>query len=148
MDHNKAEHRVPVVGEDCIIAYTDRQTVKLDLDNTDYQRVKSVARWLMKKFNLGGFIILRSSKNSYHVVFNRTVSWEENMKIVGYASWMCADYFTNHKLMGWTIMQMIKGASTLRTSRKFSKPRPRIIYKEGDQDNEIAAFRAWRKAFH
>jgi len=136
------------VGEDCILGYTDRETVKLDLDNTDYHRVKSVVRWLMKKFNLCGFIILRSSKNSYHVVFNRTVTWEENIKIVGYASWMLANYFTNHKLMSWMCMQMIKGSSTLRVSRKFGKPRPRIIYKEGDQDNEIAAFRAYREVFH
>ena len=86
MDHNKAEYRVPVVGEDCIIGYTDRETVKLDLDNTDFHRVKSVARWLMKEFNLGGFIILRSSNNSYHVVFNRSVTWAENLRVV---AWVC-----------------------------------------------------------
>lgn len=147
MDHEETRYRNPIVGEEYILGYTDRETVKLDLDDVDYYRVKSVARWLCRRFNLGGFIILRSSENNYHVVFNGTVTWEENIKIVGYASWMLANYFTNHKLMGWAIMQMIKGSSTLRISTKFKKPRPRIIYKEGKQANEIKKFREYRKIF-
>lgn len=57
--------------------------------------------------------ILRSSNDSYHVVFDRPVSWSKNMSIVAWASLM-----TNHaKLAKWFIMQCIKQASTLRVSR-------------------------------
>jgi hypothetical protein len=40
----------------------------------------------MEWFKLEGFIILKSSENNYHVVFNRRVSWPENMKIVAWVS--------------------------------------------------------------
>lgn len=48
---------------------------------------RSVKYWIcrtMKWFRLGGFIILKSSSNSYHVVFNRKVDCKENVKIVSY----------------------------------------------------------------
>ena len=136
-----------IVGQDVVIGYTDRNTVKLDFNNVSYNKVKSVSKWLKKRFNLEGFIILRSSEDSYHVVFNRSVTWEENMKIIGFASFMCSDHFKNNNVMSWAIMQMIKGSSTLRISTKFYKHRPRIIYKEGSQDKEIKAFREYREIF-
>lgn len=144
---NKTIHRIPVIGEEIIIGYTDRETVKLDIDNEMYKQIKSIARWLMKKFNLGGFIILRFSDDNYHVVFNRTVTWEENMHIIGFASYMLRNERGGKKSMSWVIMQLIKESSTLRISTKGKKPRPRIIYKEGEQDKEIATFRAYREKF-
>lgn len=147
MDNSKTEYRIPIIGEDIILGYTDRTTVKIDFDNVRYKIVKSVSKWLTDKFNLGGFIILKSSKDNYHVVFNRTVTWEENLNIICWASYMVRKEKGGIKSMGWVIMQGIKKSSTLRISTKFKKPRPRIIYKEGKQDNEIKTFREYRKIF-
>jgi len=68
------------------IGYSDTETVKLDLDNMSFRTTKYWALKAMKRFKLGGFIILKSSWNCYHVVFNRTVSWSENMHIVAWVS--------------------------------------------------------------
>jgi hypothetical protein len=37
-----------------------------------------------KRFRLGGFLILKSSKDSYQVVFNHAVSWTVNVGIVAW----------------------------------------------------------------
>jgi len=95
----------------------------------------------MKWFKLEGFIILKSSENNYHVVFNRTVTWTENMHIVVWVS------LESHNLMTkkWFIMQCIKEGSTLRVSPKRDKPSPRILYRYGKQDKEIRNFLARRR---
>ncbi len=67
-----------------ITGYSDTETVKLDFDYTPFKKVKYWALRTMKWFNLGGFIIIKSSKQSYHVLFNRKVSWSENMRIVAW----------------------------------------------------------------
>ena len=36
------------------------------------------------KYDLGGFKIMKSSENSYHVIFDRIVSWEENVEILAW----------------------------------------------------------------
>jgi hypothetical protein len=64
-----------------VIGYTDTETVKLDLDSTAFKNVKDWALRAKNKFRLGGFLILKSSKNCYHVVFNRAVSWSENTRM-------------------------------------------------------------------
>ena len=45
----------------------------------------------------------------------------------------------------WFLMQCIKGGSTLRISPKKDKPSPRVVYREGKQDEEIESFLARRK---
>lgn len=62
-----------------ILGFTDDETVMLDLDNTPLEKVKHYAKITLEHFGLSGFIILRSSKNNYHVIFNRPVSWSENV---------------------------------------------------------------------
>jgi hypothetical protein len=42
-------------------------------------------------------------------------------------------------------MQCIKEGSTLRVSEKKEKPQPRIVYRFGSQNNQIAEFLAYRK---
>ncbi|MEM5854604.1 MAG: hypothetical protein QW228_09630 [Candidatus Aenigmatarchaeota archaeon] len=124
----------------CIIGLTDRNTVKLDFDNTPFQTVKYWAMRTMRWFKLKGFIILKSSKNSYHVVFDKKVSWRKNVHIM---AWVCL--LSKHKkLTGWFIMQCIKEGSTLRVSAKKGKPEPRIVYRYGSQDGQIAEFLAYR----
>lgn len=93
-----------------------------------------------KHFKLGGFIILKSSFNSYHVVFNQPVSWSKN---VGIVAWVCL-IWKNRKLTEWLIMQCIKYASTLRVSSKENKSSPRIVCRFGKQDRQIEKFGSYR----
>jgi hypothetical protein len=124
-----------------ILGITDMETVKLDFDKTSFKTVKYWAFRTMKWFKLKGFIILKSSKNSYHVVFDKKVSWKENVKIMAWVSLL-----SQHKaLTKWFIMQCIKEGSTLRVSAKKEKPEPRIVYRYGSQNNQIAEFLAYRK---
>jgi len=124
-----------------ILGYTDTETVKLDLDNMSFQRVKYWALGTAKRFRLRGFIILKSSKNSYHVVFDRPVSWIRNVAIV---AWVCL--MTKHRrLTEWLIMQCIKQASTLRISAKKEKQSPMVIYHHGKQSQQIRDFLHYRK---
>ena len=124
-----------------LIGYTDTETVKLDLDNTSLEKAKNWSLITERKFNLGGFIILESSENCYHVVFNRTVSWSENMSIVAWVSLLAH----NEKLRNWLTMQCIKKESTLRISPKGKKPSPRIVFRHGEEGNEIKSYLEYRK---
>jgi len=124
-----------------VFGVTDTETVMLDFDNTPYKKVKYVALRTMRWFKLEGFLIFKSSKNNYHVVFNRKVSWKENVAVM---AWVCL--FTKHpKLTGWFILQCRKMASTLRVSPKRQKPSPRIVYRHGKQDKEIRNFLQFRR---
>jgi len=124
-----------------IFGYSDRTTVKLDFDGELFRRVKAWADRTMKRFRLGGYIILKSSRDHYHVLFNKTVSWEENGRVMAWVAVLSK----NAGLRKWTLMQLIKGASTLRISSKGEKPSPRIGRREGMQDQEISAFLCWRR---
>jgi len=124
-----------------IMGITDIETVKLDFDNISFKTVKYWAFRTMKWFKLEGFIILKSSENNYHVVFNRPVSWSENMRIVAWVSLLSG----NPMLEKWFLMQCIKEASTLRVSPKGNKPPPRIVYRYGKQDKQIRDFLVYRK---
>lgn len=124
-----------------ILGYTDIETVKLDLDDMSFDHVKYWAVATTKRFRLRGFVILKSSKNCYHVVFDKPVSWVKNVAIV---AWVCL--MTKHrKLTEWLIMQCIKHASTLRLSSKKEKPSPRIIYRHGTQNQQVSNFLRYRK---
>jgi len=103
--------------------------------------VKYWAREVMNRFDLGGFLILKSSEGCYHVVFNRRVLWRENMSIVAWTSL----YSDSESMRKWFLMQCIKEASTLRVSLKGCKSSPRIIYREGKQEGQIVEFLEWRE---
>jgi hypothetical protein len=124
-----------------ILGYTDKSTVKLDFDKTRLKTVKYWANRVCKFFKLQGFIILRSSCNSYRIVFNKTVTWTENVTVMG---WTCL-MSKNKNLTGYFILQCIKGASTLRIGKKLRKKPPRIICHYGKRDCEIKNYLAWRK---
>jgi len=124
-----------------ILGYTDRTTVKLDFDGELFRKVKYWADRAMKHFRLGGYVILKSSRDHYHVVFNKTESWERNTQIIAWVALLSR----NAGLKKWVLMQCIKGASTLRVSSKREKASPRIVFSEGKQDQEIATFKRWRR---
>ena len=131
----RKSNRKPILG------YSDRTTVKLDFDSEQFRKVKHWAERAMKHFRLSGYIILKSSRDHYHVLFNKTVSWEDDTKIMAWVAVLSR----NAGLRKWVLMQLIKGASTLRVSCKGDKASPRIVHRKGLQNNEINSFLAWRK---
>jgi len=124
-----------------ILGYTDTETVKLDLDNMPFKWVKYWSVKTLKQFRLRGLIILKSSASSYHVVFDRPVPWSKN---VGIVAWVCL--VTKHRrLTEWLVMQLIKKGSTLRVSSKKDKSPPRLIYRYGEQEQQVKDFLQFRK---
>jgi hypothetical protein len=119
-----------------ILGFSDTETVKLDFDETSFSSVKYWALRTMKWFRLSGFVILKSSKSCYHVVFDRVVSWSENMRIVAWVALLSH----NKGLAKWFLMQCIKGCSTLRVSPKREKPPPRVVCKCGEQNENVKDF--------
>jgi hypothetical protein len=114
--------------------------VKLDFDHVSLDTVRYWARRTMHWYDLNGFVILASSPHCFHVVFDHTVTWTENVKIMAWVALL-----TKHrKLTGWFIMQCIKQGSTLRVSPKQAKPTPRIVDRAGFQNAEIRAFLRYR----
>jgi len=124
-----------------VLGFTDVETVMLDFDNSNIETVCYWAMRAMKWFKLGGFLILKSSESCYHVVFNRKVDWAENMRVMAWVALLSH----NKGLERWHRMQCIKMGSTLRVSPKGSKPSPRIVYREGSEDCQIAGFLRYRR---
>lgn len=124
-----------------ILGFSDTETVKLDFDETSFSSVKYWASRVMKWFKLKGFVILKSSNKSYHVVFDRKVSWTQNMRVV---AWVALQTH-NMSLRKWFLMQCIKGCSTLRVSPKREKPPPRIVYRYGKLDQNVKDFLKYRE---
>jgi len=112
----------------------------LDFDYTDLETVKHWSKRAMRFFKLGGFLVLRSSKKCYHVIFDKKVSWSENLSITGRIVLM-----THHRLLQkWHLMQCIKQSMTIRVSSKGYKPSPRIVYREDRQNGQIREFLHYR----
>jgi len=99
---------------DPILGFTDRMTVKLDLDNMSFKSARYWANLVLKKYKLRGYIILKSSKKCYHVVFDRYVRWDENLSVVGWVAILSKSL----KLKDYLGMQCIKMSSTLKGSSK------------------------------
>ena len=125
-----------------ILAYSDTETVKLDFDKTLFHDVKHWADRVSQRFKLEGYVVLKSSQDSYHIVFNRSVTWTENLKIV---AWVCLHSHHN-RLLKWFFMQCIKGSSTLRVGPKGEKPPPRVVLRCGKEDSEVKSFLHYRRS--
>jgi hypothetical protein len=83
-----------------ILGVSDIETVKLDLDDVSFSKVKYWASRAKKRFRLRGFTILKSSRNRYHVVFYRKVSWKRNMSVVACVALLSQ----NNGLVKWLLM--------------------------------------------
>ena len=125
-----------------ILGFTNTETVKLDFDNTSFQAVKYWAWRAKRHFKLGGFLILKSSEKCYHVIFDRRVSWSQNVRVVAWVALLshCQG------LQKYCLMQCIKRSSTVRISGKKEKPSPRIVYRFDKQDKQIRDFLRFRRA--
>ena len=141
-----------------VIGDWDKETVRLDWDDTALAEVKLWSLRVCRWFKLEGFIILRSSmknyvvkqkkrtvysfkRGSYLVIFNRPVHWDSNVKIM---NWIALES-GNVNLQKYVRMQCIKGTSTVRISSKGSKPAPSIVFRYGVQDKMIREFLDNRK---
>jgi len=118
------------------LGLTDRETVKDDYDDFKFKSVKYWAKRTCKWFKLNGFIILKSSENHYHVVFDRYVSWIKNVRIL---AWVAIQTKSISKLR-YLAMQCIKMSSTLRVV-----PSSRIVYRFGCQDHAVKDFLRYRQ---
>jgi hypothetical protein len=136
----------------------DKETVRLDFDDT---ALDEVLLWCYRAtffFKLEGFLVLESShkdyvvkqkrnifyrftKRSYLVVFDRSVDWSLNVHIM---NWIALES-GNESLKKYVIMQCIKETSTVRISKKGKKPIPRIVFRYGSQDKQIRKFLETRK---
>jgi hypothetical protein len=124
-----------------IIGFSNTETVKLDFDNTLFRDVLYWALRAMRRFKLEGFIVLKSSRKSYHVVFNRKVSWSDNLRVVAWIALLSR----SPGLQRFCLMQCIKKSSTLRVSRKREKPSPRIVYRLGKQEKQVKDYMKARR---
>lgn len=124
-----------------IFGFTDDEALMIDFDNVTFKTAKYWAFRTMRFQNLEGFIILKSSERCYHVVFNRSVDWSENVSIMAWIALLS----NNKGLQKYHLLQCIKQSSTLRISDKNEKPSPRIVYRYGKQDDQIQSFLEYRK---
>jgi hypothetical protein len=110
------------------------------------ETVKYYSKLACKKFDLGGYRILKSSSGSYHTVFNRSVFWKENVEIMSWVSLLVeGKQLKNCPLTKYVLMCGIKTVSCLRIGKKNEKPSPRTVSKFGKQDNEIRNYLLFRK---
>ncbi len=126
---------------DPILGLSDRETVMFDFDNFSFKSTRYWANLVMEKFGQNGYIILKSSKNHYHVVFDRYVSREENLSVIAWVAILSKSV----PLLRYLAMQCIKMSSTLRVAPKGDKPSPRIVYRYGSQDHAIKDFLEYRE---
>ena len=126
-----------------ILGLTDFETVMLDLDDMSFKSVKYWAKKANEEFRLGGGIILRPSYKHYHVVFDRYVSREENLRVVAWVALLSQ----NSGLIKWLLMQLIKMGSTLRVAPVpwRDKLSPRLVYRFGCQDHAVKDFLRYRQ---
>jgi hypothetical protein len=126
--------------------FTTSKGLMLDLDNATLGETKKIALKYYNRFKLEGYIILRSSQNNYHVVFNKYLSWRKTLEYLFKIVW----YFHYHKhgikpsLTSWAILQACKTSETLRISTKKHKRKPVVVALYGKTDKLIKDFLEYR----
>lgn len=126
-----------------VVGYTSDNTVMLDIDKMADHTAVRICQYIVKRWKLGGYLLLNSSHKNFHAVFDRHVSWKTVMRVI----FNCAfKYRDNPKLTGWCIMQAIKGSCTLRISNKGKKSPPHIVARVGTQHRAIKKYFEVRKS--
>jgi len=113
----------------CIGFDTDRGLM-LDLDNMKFKKALWIARTLLRRYKLEGFLLIRSSHKNYHVIFNRYLSWKTITKIL----------FSQYEAIRWAVFQMKQGKLTLRISKKNGRDKPKVLLKVGKTDKLIREY--------
>jgi hypothetical protein len=133
----KAKDDIPM------ITYSSYCTVMSDFDSDVYRNVKALAHRICNRYRLQGYLILLSSKNHFHVVYNRRVSWAINMEILAYTCMQSG----NKSLTAWFLQQCHKHYSSLRVNCKGRKHSPRIVYVYGRIDGQVRDYLEFRSLF-
>jgi hypothetical protein len=125
-----------------IMAYSNRDTVMLDLDDVDLEKAKAICDDLLDTYSLGNYCIAESSPGSHHAVFDRRVDWCEKLSYVAHV------LLKNDlpKLNAWLLNHIRKGYMDLRVTPKGGKTTPKIVYRKGSKGNRIQHcenHRAW-----
>ena len=118
------------VRKGCCIGFVTTKGLMLDLDHASLRKATRIAEALLRDHKLEGYLVVRSSENNYHLVFNRYLSWRTIGKIL-FNQWNC---------ISWGIWQIRKGELTLRVSSKNEKNKPKIVKRVGKQDKLIADY--------
>ena len=121
----------------CVGFVTDRG-VLLDLDNMTFRKANWIAKTLAGEYRLEGFLLVRSSPRSYHVVFNKYLSWRKITEIL----------FSRYECVRYAVVQMQNRHLTLRISRKNGKNKPKILMNIGKTDKLIKDYLEVFEKFH
>ena len=111
----------------CSVGFITRRGVCLDLDDVSKTKAEKIADYRLAKHKLEGYLLIESSKNHYHVVFNRYTAWRKSLQII-FSTWKCIE---------WGVWQAIKGELTLRISPKKGRNLPKIVKRVGKTDKLI-----------
>jgi len=122
-----------------VYGFTTDKGLLLDLDNTTLADTRKIAKKYCNRFKLEGFLILKSSQNNYHVVFNKYLTWKKAIEYLFKIVWNYHYYEHGSKpsLTSWAILQACKKSMTLRISKKKHKKIPKIIESFGKNDKLI-----------
>jgi len=117
----------------------------VDLDQTTLKETKYIANKYLNRFKLQGYLILRSSQNNYHIIFNRYLTWKKTIECLFKIVWKYHYYYHQEKphLTSWAILQICKGSLTLRISAKQNKHKPTIMCSCGLSDKLISDYLAY-----
>lgn len=125
-----------------IVGYTSDRTAMLDLDGITRDAATELADNLRKRFKLGGYLLIKSSCDGWHVVFDRQVSWKNALRVI-FAAPPCRRRWGRH--LSWAELQAVKGFATLRIGKKGHKVSPRIFKTAGSSHGQIAEYLSCRK---
>ena len=109
------------------IGFVTTRGVLLDLDNMTFRKAKWIAEKLLKEYRLQGFLLVKSSEKSYHVVFNRYLSWKKITEVP----------FSRYECVRYAVQQVQNGHLTLRISPKNGRNKPKILVTTGKTDKLI-----------
>ena len=109
------------------IGFVTTRGVLLDLDNMTFRKATWIAETLLKEYRLQGYLLVQSSERSYHVVFNRYLSWKKITEVL----------FSMHECVRYAVQQMQNGHLTLRISPKNGRNKPKILMEVGKQDKLV-----------
>jgi hypothetical protein len=129
-----------------VYGFTTDKGLLLDLDNTTLADTRKIAKKYCNRFKLEGFLILKSSQNNYHVVFNKYLTWKKTIEYLFKIVWTYHYHKHGSKpsLTSWAILQACKKSMTLRISNKKHKKAPRYIEDYGKTDKLIDDYCGFR----
>lgn len=131
-----------------VLGFTTSRGVLLDLDNVNLASVKRLCvvmlkhkrfRYIKSKIDLEGYLIIRSSPNHYHVVFNKYLTFKNALII--------ASTVRIGNIAPWLLERIKHGEFTIRISTKNNSNKPEIILQVGKSTSLIKDYLQIYKQF-